>query len=181
LRSLQRWQHCPGDRRPLVQRAAPASKLSSQKRRRLLEVANQPEFSSLPPKQIVARLADQGTWLTSESTFYRVLKEAEQQHPRGRSRPPVKRALTTHVADGPNQRWCWDITWLPTTVRQLLAGFCLSSMPAPSRLQDSSRPSPMNTNPSKALLEALDHGKCIVENSICSMAQADGSALLPVL
>ena len=46
-----------------------------------------------------------------------MLKEAEQQHPRGRSRPPVKRALTTHVADGPNQLWCWDITWLPTTVK----------------------------------------------------------------
>jgi putative transposase len=46
-----------------------------------------------------------------------LLKDAEQQHPRGRSRPPVKRALTTHVADGPNQLWCWDITWLPTTVK----------------------------------------------------------------
>ena len=117
LRSLQRWQHCPEDRRPSAQRAEPANKLTPQERRRVLEVANQPEFASLPPQQIVARLADQGTWLASESTFYRVLKEAEQQHPRGRSRPPVKRALTTHVADGPNQLWCWDITWLPTTVK----------------------------------------------------------------
>ncbi|KFJ91802.1 hypothetical protein JF55_11210 [Pseudomonas sp. 1-7] len=116
LRSLQRWQHCPEDRRPSAQRAEPANKLTPQERRRVLEVANQPEFASLPPQQIVARLADQGTWLASESTFYRLLKDAEQQHPRGRSRPPVKRALTTHVADGPNQLWCWDITWLPTTV-----------------------------------------------------------------
>ena len=30
-------------------------------RRRVLEVANQPEFASLPPQQILARLADQGT------------------------------------------------------------------------------------------------------------------------
>lgn len=117
LRSLQRWQHCPEDRRPSAQRAEPANKLTPQERRRVLEVANQPEFASLPPQQIVARLADQGTWLASESTFYRLLKDAEQQHPRGRSRPPVKRALTTHVADGPNQLWCWDITWLPTTVK----------------------------------------------------------------
>lgn len=42
------------------------------------EVANQPEFASQPPHRIVARLADQGIWLASESTFYRVLKEAEQ-------------------------------------------------------------------------------------------------------
>ncbi|MCI3170635.1 IS3 family transposase, partial [Pseudomonas aeruginosa] len=82
LRSLQRWQHCPEDRRPSAQRAEPANKLSPQERRRVLEAANQPEFASLPPQQIVARLADQGTWLASESTFYRVLKEAEQQHPR---------------------------------------------------------------------------------------------------
>jgi len=52
----------------------------------VLEVANQPEFASLPQQQqqqqqqqqILARLADQGTWLALESTFYRVLKEAEQ-------------------------------------------------------------------------------------------------------
>ena|GEM_PF-5250560 len=52
----------------------------------MLEVANQPEFASLPQQQqqqqqqqqILARLADQGTWLALESTFYRVLKEAEQ-------------------------------------------------------------------------------------------------------
>ncbi|MBM7456861.1 hypothetical protein HNR62_002763 [Oceanisphaera litoralis] len=29
----------------------------------------------------------------------------------------MKRTPTTHVADGPNQLWCWDITWLPTTLR----------------------------------------------------------------
>lgn len=117
LRTLQRWQHCPEDRRLTALRPEPANKLSPDERRQVLEVANQPEFASLPPHQIVARLADNGTWLASESTFYRVLKEAQQQHPRGRSRAPVKRTPTTHVADGPNQLWCWDITWLPTTVR----------------------------------------------------------------
>jgi putative transposase len=29
----------------------------------------------------------------------------------------VRRPITTHQADGPNQVWCWDITWLPTTVK----------------------------------------------------------------
>jgi transposase InsO family protein len=117
LRTLQRWQHRPEDQRPTAHRSTPANKLSLDERKHVLEVANLPEFASLTPHQIVARLADRGTWLASESTFYRVLKEAQQQHPRGRSRPPVKRALTTHMADGPNQLWCWDITWMPTTVR----------------------------------------------------------------
>ena len=55
LRSLQRWQHCPEDRRPSAQRAEPANKLTPQERRRVLEVANQPEFASLPPQQIASR------------------------------------------------------------------------------------------------------------------------------
>ena len=38
LRSLQRWQHCPEDRRPSAQRAEPANKLTPQERRRVLEV-----------------------------------------------------------------------------------------------------------------------------------------------
>lgn len=55
--------------------------------------------------------------MASESTFYRVLKAAGQQHGRGRARRPSRRVVTTHRAEGPNQVWCWDITWLPTTVR----------------------------------------------------------------
>jgi transposase InsO family protein len=45
------------------------------------------------------------------------LKAAGQGQRRGRSKSPVRRPLTTHQADGPNQVWCWDITWLPTTVK----------------------------------------------------------------
>ena len=74
-------------------------------------------FLSLAPHQIVARLADQGVYVASESTFYRVLKADSQQHGRGRARRPSRRVVTTHRADGPNQVWCWDITWLPTTVK----------------------------------------------------------------
>ncbi|GGO83294.1 hypothetical protein GCM10011348_26720 [Marinobacterium nitratireducens] len=120
LRTLQRWQHRPDDQRPSASRPKPADKLSLDERRRVLEVTNQPEFASIPPYQIVARLVDRGTSLGLELAFYRVLNEAEQQHPRGRNRPPAKRSLTTHVADCPNQQWCWDITWLPTTAGALL-------------------------------------------------------------
>ena len=37
-----------------------------------------------------------------------------------RSQPRAQVALTTHRATAANQVWCWDITWLPTTVRALL-------------------------------------------------------------
>jgi putative transposase len=66
----------------------------------------------------VPRLADQGRYLASEATFYRVLKAANQQHRRGRSHAPHKHAApTTHRATKRNQVWSWDITYLPSPVR----------------------------------------------------------------
>lgn len=116
-RTVQRWRHTPQDQRPDAKRPVPANKLTQQERESLLEAANRSGYASLTPHQIVPKLADEGIYLASESTFYRVLKEAGQGQRRGRSKSPVRRPLTTHEADGPNQVWCWDITWLPTTVK----------------------------------------------------------------
>ena len=117
VRTLQRWQHQAADGRPRALRPAPPNKLSEEERRAVLEAANGAGFASLTPHQIVPKLADEGIYLASESTFYRVLKAAGQGARRGRSQSPRKHVLTTHRADGPNQVWCWDITWLPTTVK----------------------------------------------------------------
>ncbi|MBK9428431.1 MAG: helix-turn-helix domain-containing protein [Gammaproteobacteria bacterium] len=81
-------------------RAAPSNKLSEAERERVLAIANEPAHASLAPHQIVPRLADQGVYVASESTFYRVLKAANQQHGRGRARRPSRRVVTTHRADG---------------------------------------------------------------------------------
>lgn len=116
-RTIQRWRHMPQDQRPHARRPVPANKLTQRERDALLEAANRPGYATLTPHQIVPKLADEGIYLASESTFYRVLKEAGQGQRRGRSKSPVRRPLTTHEANGPNQLWCWDITWLPTTVK----------------------------------------------------------------
>ena len=116
-RTVQRWRHTPADRRPDARHDAPANRLSEAERAAVLAAANRPGYASLTPHQIVPKLADDGIYLASESTFYRVLKAAGQGQRRGRSKRPVRRPLTTHKADGPNQVWCWDITWLPTTVK----------------------------------------------------------------
>jgi putative transposase len=116
-RTLQRWQHQAADGRPHARRQAPPNKLSQQERRAVLDAANRSRFASLTPHQIVPKLADEGIYLASESTFYRVLKAAGQGARRGRSHSARKHVLTTHRADGPNQVWCWDITWMPTTVK----------------------------------------------------------------
>ena len=70
----------------------------------MLEAANRTGFASLTPHKIVPKLADEGVYLASESTFYRVLKAAGLAARRGRSQSPRERVLTTYRADGPNSR-----------------------------------------------------------------------------
>ena len=119
-RTYQRWTQDKAvlsDGRPGAQRPVPANKLSPEEREVILAVSNSPVFHSLPPSQIVPALAGEGRYLASESTFYRVLREADQHHHRGRSEEPQRKAPSTHCATGPNQVWCWGITWLPGPAR----------------------------------------------------------------
>ena len=121
LRTFQRWTQentMKPDGRTTAIRPVPANALTKAERQAILELCNSEEFAHLPPSQIVPRLADQGRYVGSESSFYRVLHAADQQYRRGRSQPPRRHpAPTTHVATKPNQVWSWDITYLPSPVR----------------------------------------------------------------
>ncbi len=121
LRTLQRWQatndELRRDGRPDAARPMPAHALTEAERDRLLAVANEPRFADMPPARIVPMLADEGVYLASESTFSRVLKAHGQAAHRGRAKPPkAVRPPTTHIASGPRQVWCWDMTYLPSEV-----------------------------------------------------------------
>lgn len=122
LRTLQRWKaHAglvAGDGRPQASRPTPAHALSAAERAQVLSVANEPRFADVPPARIVPLLADEGRYVASESTFHRVLREHGQTARRGRAKAPTAvRPPTTHVATGPRQVWCWDMTYLPATVQ----------------------------------------------------------------
>ena len=118
-RTYRRWTEkgvVRNDGRPDAKRPVPRNKLSVKEKQQVLDTCNRPEFGSLPPSQIVPRLADEGVYLASESTFYRVLRAAGEQH-RGRSRAPQRRKEpTSHCATGPREVWSWDITYLPTRI-----------------------------------------------------------------
>ncbi len=104
-RTLRRWTkdgQIHADQRPLVPRPEPANKLSAEERAAVLNICNSEAFASLPPSQIVPKLADQGQYLASESSFYRILRNGGQQHHRGRARPPVRRKPpTSYKANAP--------------------------------------------------------------------------------
>lgn len=120
LRTFQRWTkngHIIADKRPIVVRTKPCNALTAEERATIMETVNEPRFASLPPSQIVPILADEGTYLASESTYYRLMKDNAQQRHRGRAKAPKRHTLTTHEASAPNEVWCWDITYLPAAIR----------------------------------------------------------------
>lgn len=121
VRTLQRWKAgdglVVGDKRPEAIHPRPAHALSDAEQEAILSIVNEPRFAEAPPARIVPVLADEGVYLASESSFHRVLRAAGQAGRRGRAKTPRKsRPPTTHIATTPNQVWCWDMTFLPTTV-----------------------------------------------------------------
>lgn len=122
-RAVQRWRHpqCQqADRRTSGKRCAtsPPNKLSAAERSAALALLNSEAFKDLPPSQVVPRLADQGLYVASESTLYRLLREAGQLGHRRLERAAKQRSKPRAlVATQPDQIYCWDISYLPTLVR----------------------------------------------------------------
>lgn len=118
VRTTERWRTQDGSADGRAgPRTTPKHKLSDEERRVVLAVANSPELRGKSPRQIVPILADRGVYIASESTFYRVLHEAGLMQHRERARPRTSRKPDEHVARAPNQVWCWDITYLRSSVR----------------------------------------------------------------
>ncbi|HBS82435.1 MAG TPA: IS3 family transposase, partial [Halomonas campaniensis] len=121
-RTLKRWRSECGavveDQRHHVVQGRQPHQLTHEEEQAILNTCHRPDYQSLPPSQIVPLLADNGVYLASESSFYRVLKKHHQQHPRGRMKPrrPVP-APTSFTATGPNQVWSWDISFCASVVR----------------------------------------------------------------
>ncbi len=123
-RTYDRWrsQYCKLgehlDRRslqkdPLI---AQQRRLCEKERQEVLSVCNSEQFASKPPSQIVPILAEQGRYLCSESTMYRIFKEHNQSQRRGRARRLNKPTKPQLKATAPGQCFSWDITFLPTLV-----------------------------------------------------------------
>ena len=120
LRTLERWRQgdaVKSDGRPGASRPVPRNRLSEAERTQVLKVVNEPRFASLPPTQIVPRLADEGRYLASESTVYRLLRDRDQLKHRGRARASQTRTVPRSRASGPNELWSWDISYLPGPVQ----------------------------------------------------------------
>jgi len=116
FKTYLRWKKNLTDKRkgPL---SKPKNKLSIEEREEIISVSNSSEYIDYSPWVIVARLADKGLYIASESTFYKVLKESKMLNHRGKSRSANRYHPAPLVASGPNEIWSWDITYLKTLVR----------------------------------------------------------------
>lgn len=118
-RTLERWRRHPdGDDRRQGPRRRADNALTPAEQARVLALMTSSPYAGVSPKQLVPRLADQGIYVASESTMYRLQRRyGLRASARPTMRSHVTRAATVHRATGPNQVWSWDITYLPTTVR----------------------------------------------------------------
>ena len=101
----------PQKERQPPQVAHPAA-LSSAERAQLLAVLDGQRFADKSPAQVWAILLDEGTYLASVSTMYRVLRAEGQVRERRAQAAHPPRVRPELVATGPSQVWSWDITKL---------------------------------------------------------------------
>jgi transposase InsO family protein len=119
VRTAQRWQKQGegGQDGRMGPRRVPGNKLSEREQQEVLKIANSTEYKELSPKQIVPRLADQGQYVASESSFYRILRKQGQMTHREPSRPASQNRPEAFVATGANQVYTWDITYLRSSLK----------------------------------------------------------------
>jgi putative transposase len=96
---------------PLPKRASPRS-LPADERKAVLAVLHEDRFVDLAPAEVYATLLDEGTYLCSERTMYRVLAENQEVRERRDQLRHPNYAAPELLATAPKQLWSWDITKL---------------------------------------------------------------------
>lgn len=108
----RRHRQSPAPARPPKQRKPQPRALSATERAEVRAVLNSPEHVNKAPAAVYHELLDQGTYLASVSTMYRVLREHDEVHERRRQAVHPARVKPELVATAPNSVWSWDITKL---------------------------------------------------------------------
>jgi putative transposase len=86
--------------------------LAPAERQAILDLFHSDRFADAAPAEVWATLLDEGTYLGSISTFYRVLREAGESKERRRQATHPAAVKPELMAAAPNQVWSWDITKL---------------------------------------------------------------------
>src|SRR5207244_9848614 len=116
--TIYRRRRAPTPRLPRP-RPAPARALSEQEREALLAELHSPRFVDCSPAQVWATLLDEGRYLASERTMYRLLAaNGELRERRDQLAHPAYQRPEL-LAERPNELWSWDISKLLGLVKWL--------------------------------------------------------------
>ncbi len=111
-RWYRRHRHSPAPARPERSPAPHPRALSPEERAEVLAVLHSEEHVDEAPATVYAKLLDEGRYLASVPTMYRILRAEGEVRERRRqgTHPPAKKPEL--VANEPNQVWSWDISKL---------------------------------------------------------------------
>ncbi len=111
--SLYRARHTPAaGTSPAPERAKSVRALSAEEKTTVRALLNSARFQDQAPREVYATLLDEGSYLCSWRTMYRILAEqAEVRERRDQLRHPTY-TKPELLATTPNQLWSWDITKL---------------------------------------------------------------------
>jgi putative transposase len=99
--------------KPLRAERSPSPRaLSPVEKQAVLETLHEPRFVDLAPAEVYATLLDEGHYLCSERTMYRVLEANHEVRERRDQLRHPSYAKPELLATAPNQLWSWDITKL---------------------------------------------------------------------
>ena len=108
----RRHRQSPARPRPVRERGLQPRALSEAERAEVLDVLHQERFVDQAPASIYANLLDEGRYLCSVPTMYRVLGAENEVHERRRQATHPAMVKPELLATGPNEIWSWDITKL---------------------------------------------------------------------
>jgi putative transposase len=103
--------------RPAKPRSRPTRALSDAEREKVRDTLNSQRFQDAAPRQVYASLLDQGSYLCSWRTMYRILDEYDEVRERRNQLQHPPYAQPELLATEPNQVWSWDITQLKGPVK----------------------------------------------------------------
>jgi len=107
--SYYRQQSPPATAEPRARKCPPSPRaLSADEEQAVLDVLHEERFVDRSPAHVEAALLDDGKWLCSERTMYRILSKHGEVKERRNQRQHPKYAIPRLCATGPNQVWTWD-------------------------------------------------------------------------
>ena len=106
------YRRCKPQPAALACRPSPPRTLPAAERTAVLEILHEPRFVDLAPAQVYAGLLDEGRYVCSERTMYRILEAHQEVRERRDQLRHPSYAAPQLLATAPNQLWSWDITKL---------------------------------------------------------------------